>query len=277
MGTLERSPRRGGLLAEGFATVALSCIGSPLTAAIYQQGHHRRGQGPSGGDCPQPERSAGQGSGRAVTSVNGAAVTQSSTAVPGIALYTGLLRGVLGEGLVPPIRQIAVLWDQLTGVAPLVLDGEGRVRLDAFGLTGDVQAAVAERWESATRRPSPTWPISTGSVPRPDGPTESVSRPRAPGAPWLSPSEFPARPTGFPRTGSMPSPRTYGCRKPTPGMCAGRCGPTVSWLPWSSSPRTSGSQCPRLSAGPTSVLGKDRNLFLLRHVRGKMIFTRQKG
>ncbi|MGW4748244.1 hypothetical protein ACWEPR_25940 [Streptomyces sp. NPDC004290] len=86
------------LLAEGFATVALSCIGSPLTAAIYHQGHHRRGQGPSGGDCPQPERSAGQGSGRAVTSVNGAAVTQSSTEAPGIALYTGLLRGVLVGG-----------------------------------------------------------------------------------------------------------------------------------------------------------------------------------
>ncbi|MFE1560999.1 enoyl-[acyl-carrier-protein] reductase FabV, partial [Streptomyces sp. NPDC058734] len=66
------------------------------------------------------------------------------------ALYTGLLRGVLGEELVPPIRQLAALWDQLTGAAPLVQDDEGRVRLDTWELTAEVQAAVAERWEAAT-------------------------------------------------------------------------------------------------------------------------------
>ncbi|GAA1387106.1 hypothetical protein GCM10009639_11790 [Kitasatospora putterlickiae] len=88
--------------------------------------------------------------GRAVTSVNGAAVTQSSTAIPGIALYTGLLRGVLGEGVVPPVHQLAALWDQLTGAAPLVLDDEGRIRLDAWEFADGVQEAVAERWEAAT-------------------------------------------------------------------------------------------------------------------------------
>jgi enoyl-[acyl-carrier protein] reductase/trans-2-enoyl-CoA reductase (NAD+) len=88
--------------------------------------------------------------GRAVTSVNGAADTQSSTAIPVIALYTGLLRGVLGAGLVPPIHRLAALWEQLTGANPLALDDKGRIRLYAFELTDDVQAAVAERWETAT-------------------------------------------------------------------------------------------------------------------------------
>ncbi|MFF3014953.1 enoyl-[acyl-carrier-protein] reductase FabV [Streptomyces sp. NPDC057939] len=140
-----------GLLADGFATAALSYIGSSLTAALYRQGtigaakEHLEATART-----LNERLEKMLGGRAVTSVNGAAVTQSSTAIPGIALYTGLLRGVLGEDLVPPIRQLAVLWDQLTGVAPLALDDEGRIRLDAFELTDQVQAAVAERWESAT-------------------------------------------------------------------------------------------------------------------------------
>ncbi|UQX04559.1 enoyl-[acyl-carrier-protein] reductase FabV [Streptomyces sp. RerS4] len=140
-----------GLLADGFATAALSYIGSSLTAAIYRQGTigaakaHLEATARTLND--KLDKTVG---GRAVTSVNGAAVTQSSTAIPGIALYTGLLRGVLGDGLVPPIHQLAALWDQLTGAAPLALDDEGRIRLDTFELTDEVQAAVAERWEAAT-------------------------------------------------------------------------------------------------------------------------------
>lgn len=140
-----------GLLGEGFATAALSYIGSPLTAAIYRQGTigaaklHLEATART-----LNERLGRTVGGRAVTSVNGAAVTQSSTAVPGIALYTGLLRGVLGEDMVPPVRQFASLWDQLTGAAPLVPDEEGRIRLDGWELADDVQAAVAERWEAAT-------------------------------------------------------------------------------------------------------------------------------
>ncbi|MFD9591908.1 enoyl-[acyl-carrier-protein] reductase FabV [Kitasatospora sp. NPDC059973] len=140
-----------GLLAEGFSTAALSYIGSSLTAAIYRQGTIGAAKAHLEATARTLDARLGRTvGGRAVTSVNGAAVTQSSTAIPGIALYTGLLRGVLGGGLVPPIHQLAALWDQLTGTAPLALDDEGRVRLDTFELTDDVQAAVAARWESAT-------------------------------------------------------------------------------------------------------------------------------
>ncbi|MFI8083138.1 enoyl-[acyl-carrier-protein] reductase FabV [Kitasatospora sp. NPDC086009] len=140
-----------GLLAEGFSTAALSYIGSSLTAAIYRQGTIGAAKAHLEATARTLDARLGRTvGGRAVTSVNGAAVTQSSTAIPGIALYTGLLRGVLGGGLVPPIHQLAALWDQLTGTAPLALDDEGRVRLDTFELTDDVQASVAARWESAT-------------------------------------------------------------------------------------------------------------------------------
>ncbi|MFH9726753.1 enoyl-[acyl-carrier-protein] reductase FabV [Streptomyces sp. NPDC017254] len=140
-----------GLLADGFSTAALSYIGSSLTAAIYRQGTIGAAKAHLEATARTLDERLGKTvGGRAVTSVNGAAVTQSSTAIPGIALYTGLLRGVLGDGLVPPIHQLAALWDQLTGAAPLALDDEGRVRLDTFELTDDIQAAVAERWETAT-------------------------------------------------------------------------------------------------------------------------------
>jgi enoyl-[acyl-carrier protein] reductase/trans-2-enoyl-CoA reductase (NAD+) len=138
------------LLADGFHTAALSYIGSPLTAAIYRQGT-------IGAAKEHLERTARTldarlselCGGRAVTSVNGAAVTQSSTAIPGIALYTGLLRRVLGDDMVSPVDQLSELWDQLTGVRPLVTDDQGRVRLDTWEFTPAVRDAVAHSWHSA--------------------------------------------------------------------------------------------------------------------------------
>lgn len=140
-----------GLLSDGFTTVALSYIGSSLTEGIYRRGtigaakaHLERTA------LTLNERLDKLVGGRALTSVNGAAVTQSSTAIPGIALYVGLLRGVLGDTLVPPIAQLTELWDQLAGTRPLTLDDEGRVRLDTWELAPDTQAAVTERWNAAT-------------------------------------------------------------------------------------------------------------------------------
>ncbi|MFC9233358.1 enoyl-[acyl-carrier-protein] reductase FabV [Streptomyces decoyicus] len=139
------------LLADGFSTAALSYIGSPLTDGIYRQGTIGAAKAHLEATARTlDERLDKLVGGRAVTSVNGAAVTQSSTAIPGIALYVGLLRGVLGEALVPPIAQLSDLWDQLTGVRPLDTDEDGRVRLDGWELNSAVQAAVTERWDSAT-------------------------------------------------------------------------------------------------------------------------------
>jgi enoyl-[acyl-carrier protein] reductase/trans-2-enoyl-CoA reductase (NAD+) len=141
---------QAGLLRHGFRTVALSYIGSSLTAAIYRSGTI----GAAKEHLEQTavelnERLASLG-GRALTSVNGAAVTQASTAIPGIALYVSLLRGVLGERMQSPVEQSVRLWDQLTGAAPLDLDEQGRLRLDGWELADDVQAAVADRWHAAT-------------------------------------------------------------------------------------------------------------------------------
>ena len=138
-----------GLLAPDFRTVALTYIGSELTAPIYREGT-------IGAAKKDLEATAGaitkslDGGGRACTCVNGAAVTQASTHIPGIALYISVLRAVLGDALRSPAEQAVQLWDQLTGTAPLGTDEDGRIRLDRWELDPAVQAEVARRWHAAT-------------------------------------------------------------------------------------------------------------------------------
>jgi len=136
-----------GLLKPGFSTVALTYIGSELTGPIYRQGSI----GAAKADLEQTAITVSKNGTQAMTSVNGAAVTQASSAIPGIGLYVSLLHKVLGDGLQTPMQQSIALWDQLTGATPLDLDDEGRIRLDRWELSDDVQAAVRGQWESATQ------------------------------------------------------------------------------------------------------------------------------
>lgn len=138
------------LLAGGFQTVALSYVGSALTAPIYRQGTIGRAKD----HLEQTAQRLADGvlpacRGTASTSVNGAAVTQASMAIPGISLYATLLRSVLGEGIWSPVRQSVQLWDHLTGREPLARDEASRLRLDGWELAPAVQAQVAREWEAA--------------------------------------------------------------------------------------------------------------------------------
>ncbi len=138
-----------GLLADGFTTAALTYVGSELTAPIYRAGT-------IGAAKQHLERTARvldehlAGRGRAFTVVAGAAVTQASTAIPSIALYTSILHRVAGEQFESTTLQMTRMWEQLTGVALLEQDAAGRVRLDEWELEPDVQARVREVWERVT-------------------------------------------------------------------------------------------------------------------------------
>ncbi|MEV7416476.1 enoyl-[acyl-carrier-protein] reductase FabV [Streptomyces sp. NPDC089919] len=134
------------LLAEGFTTVALTYIGSDITAPVYRHGT-------IGAAKEHLERTAHEldtqliGTGQAFTAVAGAAVTQASSAIPAIALYTTFLRSILGEqGFRSTHQQAQDLWDQLTGTTPLHLDDAGRIRLDQWELDDQVQAQVRDLW-----------------------------------------------------------------------------------------------------------------------------------
>nr|WP_285528385.1 enoyl-[acyl-carrier-protein] reductase FabV [Streptomyces lavendulae] len=154
-----------GLLAEKFTTAALTYVGSEVTAPVYRQGT-------IGAAKEHLERTARdlnaspllkEKDGRAFTVVAGAAVTQASSAIPSIALYTAFLRTVLGEdGFRTTAEQAADLWDQLEGGAPLVLDGQGRIRLDGWELDDRVQERVRALWADPERglaesRPGADW------------------------------------------------------------------------------------------------------------------------
>jgi enoyl-[acyl-carrier protein] reductase / trans-2-enoyl-CoA reductase (NAD+) len=137
------------LLADGFQTVALSYVGSALTAPIYRQGTIGRAKDHLERTARRIERDLLRDChGTATTSVNGAAVTQASMAIPGIALYATLLRSVLGEAMWSPVRQSVRLWDHLTGRDRLPADESGRLRLDGWELAPDVQAQVTRRWDA---------------------------------------------------------------------------------------------------------------------------------
>jgi enoyl-[acyl-carrier protein] reductase / trans-2-enoyl-CoA reductase (NAD+) len=129
------------LLAPGFQTVALSYVGSAMTAPIYRDGT-------IGAAKDHLESTAGTLPG-AFTSVNGAVVTQASTAIPGIGLYVSLLHEVLGDGMESPVTQGVRLWKHLTGVEAAGVDETGRVRLDDWEFAPGVQDRVARLWQSA--------------------------------------------------------------------------------------------------------------------------------
>ncbi|GAA1693123.1 enoyl-ACP reductase FabV [Kribbella yunnanensis] len=136
-----------GLLNEGFNTVALTYIGSDITSAIYRQGSI----GTAKADLEQTALTLAKDGLSAYTSVNGAAVTQASSAIPGIGLYTSLLHKTLGDTMQTPIEQSINLWTQLTGAAPYDLDDDNRIRLDRWELTPEAQSEVHTAWQSATQ------------------------------------------------------------------------------------------------------------------------------
>lgn len=139
-----------GLIHAGFHTVALSYVGSELTAPIYRAGTIGAAKQHLEDTARGLQRDLAPLGGQAHTVVAGAAVTQASTAIPSVALYTSLLHAVLGDGFQSTGRQAAVLWQQLTGAAPLQLDEQQRIRLDGWELDDKVQDAVRERWLAAT-------------------------------------------------------------------------------------------------------------------------------
>jgi enoyl-[acyl-carrier protein] reductase/trans-2-enoyl-CoA reductase (NAD+) len=138
------------LLAQGATTVALTYIGSNLTAPIYRHGTIGAAKDHLESTARQlTESTLKPIGGHAITSVNGAAVTQASTAIPGISLYVSILHGVLGDAMQSPTTQAVRLWRHLTGAETLTVDPEGRIRLDDWEFADGVQPEVERRWRAA--------------------------------------------------------------------------------------------------------------------------------
>jgi enoyl-[acyl-carrier protein] reductase/trans-2-enoyl-CoA reductase (NAD+) len=138
------------LLRDGFTTAALTYVGSHLTAPVYRDGtigaakEHLEATSRTLDEQLEPRGA------RALTVVFGAAVTQASTAIPGISLYTSLLADVLGEQMVMPIDQAEAMWRHITDSELRKLDEHNRVRLDGWELDPTVQHEIEARFSRLT-------------------------------------------------------------------------------------------------------------------------------
>jgi enoyl-[acyl-carrier protein] reductase/trans-2-enoyl-CoA reductase (NAD+) len=141
-----------GVLAPGVQTVAYSYIGPEVTWAIYKNGTI----GLAKEDLERVQRVldgklAALG-GKAWVSVNKALVTQASSAIPVVPLYISLLYKVMkAKGSHEDcVEQMDRLFrDRLYGGVPQP-DEVGRIRLDDWEMTEDVQALVGQRWKEVT-------------------------------------------------------------------------------------------------------------------------------
>jgi enoyl-[acyl-carrier protein] reductase/trans-2-enoyl-CoA reductase (NAD+) len=134
-----------GVLAPDFRTLSYTYIGSQLTWPIYWHGTLGRAKVDLDRKAAALRTRLGDDAARVVALK--AVVTQASSAIPVVPLYGTVLFKVmkqlgLHEGC---IEQIDRLFRTRLG-PDTPLDGDGRLRLDDWELSPDVQAEVSRRW-----------------------------------------------------------------------------------------------------------------------------------
>ncbi len=136
-----------GVLANGVVTLAYSYIGPEMTWAIYRNGTIGRAKEHLEETADRISSKLAAREGRAWVSVNKALVTQASSAIPVVPLYIALLYKVMKakgthEGCIEQIYRLFA--ERLANPQP---DAEGRIRIDDWEMTADIQAEVAKLWE----------------------------------------------------------------------------------------------------------------------------------
>ena len=146
--------KNAGVLAEGVKTVAYSYIGPELTFPIYRNGTIGQAKNDLEATVNVLDDLLKDLHGKAYVSVNKALVTQSSSAIPVVPLYISLLYKVMKEkgtheGTIEQMQRLFA--DRLyTEDGNVLLDAEGRIRIDDWEMAEDVQAEVAKFWNQVT-------------------------------------------------------------------------------------------------------------------------------
>jgi len=141
--------QQAGVLAEGVQTVSYSYIGPEVTWPIYKNGTI----GKAKEDLETVQRSLDEKlasvSGKAWVSVNKALVTQASSAIPVVPLYISLLYKAMKDAgsHEDTIEQMdRLLRERLYNAQPLP-DEAGRIRIDDWEMSPEIQSLVGTRWE----------------------------------------------------------------------------------------------------------------------------------
>lgn len=145
---------KAGVLADGCRNVAYSYIGPPVTAGIYRSGTIGKAKEhleASASEINAALQAACNGS--AYVSVNKAVVTQASSAIPVVPLYTSILFKVMKaagnhEGCIEQI--VRLFKDHIGPEATPKVDEQGRIRIDDWELSADIQNQVNDIWPSVT-------------------------------------------------------------------------------------------------------------------------------
>ncbi|MFP6899543.1 MAG: enoyl-ACP reductase FabV [Opitutales bacterium] len=138
------------LLAEGAKTVAYTYVGPQVTRPIYRNG--TIGEAKKHLEKTSAELSAklaNRCGGTAYVSVNKAVVTQASSAIPVVPLYVSILFKLMKEAGTHEgcIEQIVRLFrDRLYADGEVLLDEEGRLRVDDWEMDPGIQQKVKEIW-----------------------------------------------------------------------------------------------------------------------------------
>lgn len=138
--------QQGGCLAENARTIAYSYIGPQITYPIYREGTI----GKAKEDLERTAKEITTESGiEAYISVNKALVTRASAVIPVVPLYISLLYQVMEEKGVHEscIEQMYRLFaTRLCTGKEIPVDPEGRIRMDDWEMSQDVQQEVIRRW-----------------------------------------------------------------------------------------------------------------------------------
>jgi enoyl-[acyl-carrier protein] reductase / trans-2-enoyl-CoA reductase (NAD+) len=150
--------KEANLLANGATTVSYSYIGSSLTEAVYRKGTIGRAKDDMEATAFSITDSLKDIGGKAYVSVNKALVTQASSAIPVIPLYISLLYKTMKEKGTHEgcIEQMQRLYSQrLFSGKEVPVDEKGRIRVDDWELSDDIQEKVAKLWAQATTETLP--------------------------------------------------------------------------------------------------------------------------
>jgi enoyl-[acyl-carrier protein] reductase / trans-2-enoyl-CoA reductase (NAD+) len=146
------------LLSENAKTVAYSYIGPSLTEPVYRKGTIGRAKDHLEATAFSITEKLKAINGNAYVSVNKALVTQASSAIPVIPLYISLLYKVMKakgthEGCIEQIQRL--FSERLYTGKEISTDEEGRIRIDDWEMSDEVQAEVAKLWIEATTETLP--------------------------------------------------------------------------------------------------------------------------
>lgn len=150
--------KEAGVLAPNALTIAYSYIGPALTEPVYRKGTIGRAKDDLEATAFTISDSLKDVGGKAYVSVNKALVTQASSAIPVIPLYISLLFKIMKqagthEGTIEQIDRL--FRERLYTSGEVPVDEKGRIRIDDLEMRDDIQAKVADLWNTASTQTLP--------------------------------------------------------------------------------------------------------------------------